>query len=106
MGEFCRLKYSFGSLLSFCFCFVLSACLLLLIFFITSVKSPIKNVMSLKAVMMNSRTFGWTTYRSSVIAEQSVFRAVKFLLCLWRSANEITSPELSHPENKGRAVPA
>ena len=84
------------------FCFV---CLVVVVdFFITSLKSPVKAKKKKKcdvpeAVVMNPRTFGWTTYRSSVIV-----RAMKFLLWLWRSAIRIIAAELSNHEIEGRAV--
>ena len=76
------------------FCFV---CLVVVVDFFKSKKKKKCDVP--EAVVMNPRTFGWTTYRSSVIV-----RAMKFLLWLWRSAIRIIAAELSNHEIEGRAV--
>ena len=87
MGEFCCLKYFFDFLFLFLFCFI---CLFVVVdFFITSVKSPIKNV----------------TSRIEGCDDEPSYVAIQFLLCLWRSTIGIKYPELSNPGNEGRAVP-
>lgn len=107
-GESCSLKNLKKKTLFFVFlcCFFFIVVVVVLFFYAFQLPSERKkNMLSRKAVVMNLRTVGWTTYKSGVIAEQLVFRAIKVLLYLWRSAIGIRTPELSKPENKERAVP-
>ena len=101
MGRVCCLKYFFDSL--FCFCIVCLFVVVDFFYYVPEIASKSeKKKCDVPEGCGEEPSYGRMHERRIEVASSQS----KFLLCLWRSAIGIISPELSNPENERRAVPA